>query len=491
MATSSFSTRCVCHHLLWLSVVGALAMAACPVAIPSNESIGFACYDDEECPHGQRCVGQICLAPGALVDASAAEGPGHDALARDAIAGDGARRDRIGADLVRVDAAVADLYRADRVVVDTVAADNAAPDNAAPDSWRPDLVVADRFAPDAARPSVLLAHQEGSATIADTQTVVTVTLAAAVDPTRSILVFNTTTNSDAPTDGHVGGQLISNGSAVRFQRGTAATGVTADIAWTVVELDGISVQRGTEDAPAGTLVTDGHLGRAVDLARSFPLYSFHLGGGNYNDNDWREASFVDNQTLRFDRVASNDPGAIDWQVVEFLATSSGHVRTGNATMNAGSDFVTQTSLTPATDPIHAFLIFSYQLSGSAYLPSELVSGRIDNTSQLRFERAATDISVYITWYLVEWDAMRAQQGSVAFDNSQQDRSATLNPLVDLDRSVAFCPSYQRQGMTDYTADDVIGAGWFTTRITSSSNLAVHRAGAYGNARVDWSVVEFQ
>lgn len=488
-----------------LSAVATLVATACPVAIPVDETIRFSCRSDDECPAGQRCSGQTCLAPGALVDASTADATGRDRAAADAAGRDGGLLDSTPGDVVRadtasndgvepdaapIDRAMTDATPVDAPVNDTLANDAFANDAAAPDRWQPDAARPDQFSPDAAVPSVVRAHRTGSANLNDAQTAITVGLTSAVDPARSILVFSTTTNSNAPINGHVGGQLVNNGSAVRFQRGAAATGVAADIAWTVVELDGIAVQRGTESAPAGTLVTDATLASAVDLGRAFPLFSYSLGGGSYNDNDWREASFIDDRTLHFERVQSNDPGAIDWQVVEFLASSSGGVRTGSATMSSGDQTILP-GLAPATDPAHAFLVFSYQLSGTGTLASQLVSGRIESTTQLRFERATSGVGIYITWYLIEWDAMRAQQGMASFSSGQQDRSATLDPSVDPGRSIAFCPSYQRQGETDYTADDVIGAGWFTTRVTGASNLAVHRASALGSARVDWTVVEFR
>ena len=319
---------------------------------------------------------------------------------------------------------------------------------------------------------------------------VTYDLASAFDPAKSILFFNVTTEGNRPSNGQVGGQLVNSGSQVRFQRSALASGATVHIAWSVVQLDGILVQRGTEDAPAGTLATSAILSPPVDLTRSFPLFSFHLQGNNYNDNDWREAFFVDDQTLRFERGQANDPGEIDWQVVEFLPASGGVVQTGGLAL-ANDELNAAIPIVHATDPSHAFLIFSYQLDGPGVLASQLVSGRIDSASQLFFERSSNNIGITATWYLVEWDAMTVQRGSLSYTGSQQNQSATLGQAVDQNRSVCFCPSYQRQGMTDEVGNHV-GSGWVTTRITNGgSEISAYRGIAQGNARFDWTVVEWE
>ncbi|MFH1807747.1 MAG: hypothetical protein ABIJ09_03325 [Pseudomonadota bacterium] len=526
-----------------LVLSGVLSLVACPAGVAVTEGMRFGCVDDRGCVQGFRCVDKVCVVAGSVVDAAATtrdagrsdgaalDGPAHDAIPAeastadlasvDSTAGDGARSDGArldgaigdasGPDSAFVDSAVedgavVDGFAPDVVVMDAAVPDHALldvplPDSAVPDASPPDTAQADAALPDVARadaaqpdaavPGVLLQHHQGTGSISGSASEVSFPLNPAVDPTRSLLIFSATTSSNQPVDGHTGGQLVNGGTAVRFRRGSSSASVTVDLAWTVVELDGIQVQRGTESAAAGTVVTTATLGQAIDPARAFPLFSFHLGGGNYNDNDWREATFVDDQTLRFERVQGNDPGEIDWQVVEFLPASGGQVRSGSVSLGSG-DSDTTVDLAPATDPDHAFLIFSYQLSGSGTLANQLVSGRIDNASRLYFERAGTGLGVRMTWYLVEWDALRAQHGTLSFSSSQQDRSATLSQAVAPGRALAFCPSYQRQGVTDYTADDVIGTGWFTVQLADNgSNLTAHRASAAGNARVDWSVVEFR
>ena len=436
------------------------------------------------------------------VDVERADAAGIDAAGIDAARADGAATDSSTADTLLADSSIADVSVADTAepdaaTADVAAADTAVTDTLLPDSSMPDMLLPDNLLPDTSLPDassgppVVEVHHEGTGSITGSQALITFDLDPAVDPTKSILFFNVTTNSNAPVDGHVGGQLIGSGSQVRFQRGAAASDTPINVSWTVVQLDGIFVQRGTETANAGTLITDAALGQAVDQAKAFPLFSYHLGGGTYNENDWREAYFTGDQNLRFERVQGNDPGAIDWQVVEFLSSSSGTVRSGGASMTAGVDLTTTVTLDPVTDPDHAFLIFSYQLSGGSTLATQLVSGRIDSASQLYFEHAANNLGIDITWYLVEWDAMFVQRGSLSFTSSEQDQSASLGQGVDPARSVSFCPSYQRQGMTSDTSN-YIGTGWFTTRITGTGGgVAAHRDVAAGSARVDWSVVEFR
>lgn len=122
-----------------LAWIAALVLTACPIALPANDGVAYRCAASDQCPNGQLCRDQHCVATTAPTDAG---GQPLDAAASDAAAGDALINDARISDLVR-DVQVSDRAAADR---------SSAPDTSLGDAGHVDAAAPDRSAPDTASP---------------------------------------------------------------------------------------------------------------------------------------------------------------------------------------------------------------------------------------------------------------------------------------------------------------------------------------------------
>jgi len=446
------------------------------------------------------------------LDVSAADVRQSDVSQPDVGQADSAQPDSAGTDAAGTDAAVPDSAQPDSQLPDTLLPDALLPDGAAPDTLLPDALLPDGAAPDTSLPDTLLpdagfaadaqtpTHQVGAVTIADTEAQVTIDLADTVDENASLLFFNCTTSSITPADGHLAGNLINGGSQVQFTRSAAATGVEIDVEWSVVELSGVSVQRGSTpgyDTPGGTQYASWpQTISQVVVGRSFPLASLYMLGGTYSTDDFVATSLADGQTLSFDRSDGWGDTMMEWQVAE-LPASGADVYSGSFQLPAATASDT-TAIGATVDPASAFLIFSYQVTEDPNNPGAspgdfVVRGHISGASQLSFSRHVSVNIIDIAWFVVSWDQMSVLRGEESFTATQTDRTVSLPRQVAINRAVSFCPAIMRGGSTDQAddANDHIGAAWFTTALTSAgTELQLHRGSDLGNASVNWTVVEF-
>jgi len=506
---------------LLLACGALLFVGACPVEIPTIGELPFACEDDRPCAVGYQCRGGRCVPTGTVVEV---DGAAADGAARDAWATDGVASDRSQPDAAVHDATVPDTGELDAVLSDLSALDSTLPDSAfadaaLPDSGVTDVVLADSVAPDAATPDAAAADtvppdstlpdaaqldaagpstvvenlQRGATAMTETEGEIFFDLSPAVDPDRSILFLSVATDSAAPTYANVSGQIVDSGARVRFKRHDPIAGVTVSVAWTVVQLDGVLVQRGTETMPAGSPFSV-QLPQSVDLARAFPLFSLYKHGIDFNSDDWLMAEISDAQTLTFSRGATNGDAFIDWQVVELQPATGGSVQHAVTALASGNANTTA-DLGRAVDLGRSFLIFSNRTSGPGggqVAADQLVRGWLSAADQISFNRGGTSFGFDMSWYVVSWDALTVQRSSAHFDTGVLDHQATLSRSVNPRQSAAFCPSFQHRGETTWAADDSVGNAWFTAMIApDGSALDLHRAAADDAAEVSWTVVEFQ
>jgi len=95
---------------LAFATAGLACALGCPVALPAENKIGYACSDDQGCGRGQRCQAGHCAASADLDAATGTEQPandrpGQDTTGRDQAVGDGNSLDQVGHDLIERDAA--------------------------------------------------------------------------------------------------------------------------------------------------------------------------------------------------------------------------------------------------------------------------------------------------------------------------------------------------------------------------------------------------
>ena len=311
--------------------------------------------------------------------------------------------------------------------------------------------------------------QKGTATIAGGSSSTTATITA-VDPTKAFLVFSVRGSGDRPADTFVSGRLAS-ATTVVFDR-FDPTG-TMSIEWSVVEfISGVTVQRGTTTMSSTTVNVPIS---AVDLGRSFPITTIHNDGSNATADDFVRAELTGTTNLQ---LSSNDSGfnpTVEWQVVTY---NDAVVQSG--TVSFGAADASRTAAVTAVDTSKSWLTYTLQsqTGTSTNLGQKHVRGLVQDPTTLAFDRSDTGQTMDLTWYLVEFtDSAEVQHASVAFGASDAQQDVTIT-AVDPERSVAVGGRLQTEGRSAYTADDDPGAGWFTTDLTSPTNLRVRaRRGA--------------
>ena len=129
---------------LLATVLAALGLSACPVAVPAAQQLRFACGPAQPCPDGQRCQAGYCQAV-SFSDAGGLEGGGQDGTVADqAFVPDGQGIDAVQSDRGLVDQPQLDSPTRDSIVADSspndIAINDAAIDDAAIDDAAPPCV---------------------------------------------------------------------------------------------------------------------------------------------------------------------------------------------------------------------------------------------------------------------------------------------------------------------------------------------------------------
>ena len=329
-------------------------------------------------------------------------------------------------------------------------------------------------------PVVLDSIQSGTTVLAGGSTSTTATISS-VDMSRAFLTFSIRGNDTSPENMSVGGRL-SNATTVAFDRIGTSGDVT--IEWSVVEFTtGVTVQRGTV-TPGGS--TTNVAIAAVDLTKSFPLVSMRASGVIYEGEDWVRARLTSNTNLELatDGTFGN---VIDWQVIEY---NDADVQSGSVSFGTGTS--SQSATIAAVDPAKSWLIYNYRSTDgtTTNIGQKLVRGRVTNATTLTFDRSATGQTIDLEYFVVEFsDATTVQSASAALSASATTRNVATT-AVDPARSIAVGGYAQTGGRSAYTANDNPGVGWFTTRLTSATNLRVQRDANLAAADLGWFVVHW-
>ena len=329
-------------------------------------------------------------------------------------------------------------------------------------------------------PVVLDNIQKGTTTIASGSSSTTATITA-VDPSKAFLTFTVRGDQPTPNDMMISGELT-NATTVTFSRVGTFTNVT--IEWSVVEfVSGVSVQRGSPTL--GSSTTDIPIS-SVDLTRSFVLMNSRVGGGTFGASDFPRAALTSSTNLRVS-IESSASNVVKWQVVTYNEAA---VQRGTTSFASGDSSKTATVST--VDTSKAWLLYSNTTTaGTANdIGQKLVRGLVTSGTTLTFDRSSTGQSLDVAWELVEFtDATDVQHASVAFSSSvtSQDVSITaVNPA----RSIAVGGTTLYGGRSSYAGDDNPGVGWFTTKLTTPTNLRVQRNTAPALADLGWFVIQW-
>jgi hypothetical protein len=344
--------------------------------------------------------------------------------------------------------------------------------------------------PECSEQDVLEALLHGAASMPDTAADFSVALPQAVVSSRSILLFSYTIDSNQPKDCLVLGQLSGDGTEITFRRFTSGSAV--EIRWTVVQLQGIAVQRGVTPVPDSDPTCGIGLNPSVDLSRSLPLVSNLSDGNNMDLNDWNRARLIDSSTLELTRGTGCCETEVAWQVVEF--GNGAAVQTGELELdvNTTTRTVTIPQAVVTDQSVLSISMYPIEQQSPPQMSSHGVRGQIASTNELRFDREDGGVSMPMAWHLLSWGPLRVQHGTSRFDTGVQSRDITLTTQVDASRSFVWIPAFGRQGSSEYDADDAVGEAWFTAELSADgTTLVLTRATSAAPADLSWSVVELR
>ncbi len=323
--------------------------------------------------------------------------------------------------------------------------------------------------------------QSGTAILADGSSTTTVTIAA-VDPSRSMLTYSLRGSDSAPSNLSING-VLSDPTTVTFSR--IGTSSAAILEWSVVEfVSGVTVQRGTEYIPNGGPID---LAIApVDLSRSFVLANVTGEGNAFGVDDFVIASLTSSTNLRLD--LGNGLGSnVAWQVVQY---NDAVVQRGTNSLASGD--ASRTATVTTVDLAKSWLVYSYStVDGDPNdIGQKLVRGLVSDPTTLTFDRSSTGQTVDLSWELVEFtDDTIVRHASAAFSGTDSVRDVTI-AAVNPARSIAVGGTTLFGGRSSYTSNDNPGVGWFTTELTSSTNLRIRRGAALAPADLGWFVIHW-
>ncbi|MEY4731199.1 MAG: hypothetical protein RL681_145 [Candidatus Parcubacteria bacterium] len=276
--------------------------------------------------------------------------------------------------------------------------------------------------------------QRGTAILGNSDTDMNVTIPAAVDLSQAFVLASVTTDACCGTASRAydrrWGARIRLTSPTNLEISRTAGGSQLYVYWQVVEMDGVTVQRGLTSFSTSQATLTSTIA-AVNASSSFLLF-------NWRFTDPTEAGFEgrymtrghvrDNTTIEFNRERSGYAEDLSWEVVTMR----------NATVIQGSiaqtptetDDVINVTLSPSVDMNRTFVFVS---DSGGYLDEQNLdstswTGRITSGSNLRLERwQAIDVFVTST---VDWQV-------VTFSTTTQ-RIARIIPQLQYAAKTAAC-----------------------------------------------------
>jgi hypothetical protein len=313
----------------------------------------------------------------------------------------------------------------------------------------------------------------GTARLLDATTFTQAVLPAAVDPSRSMLVFTARLDTAAPSCGAVSGQL-EDATTVTFARWincpSWATNSRVDVVFAVVEFaSGVTVQRGSQpfDVNAPTPLANIPLS-PVDRATTFVLVTHRSHGGSFNNNDLPAGTLLDDVTLQLNQTQP-EAAVMEWQVVSMVGARVTH---GSVVLD--QDALSATGTTPPVALDRGWLV--YAPSGQNAVLYEVapfqVAGTRPTPDTVAFSRKAAGMALNVSYALVELPpSITVAQGLL----SMMDTTASItHPVHPRARTVALGGHLLRGGAVN--ANDVQGTrpAWVTMTPETDTTVAVTR-----------------
>lgn len=320
---------------------------------------------------------------------------------------------------------------------------------------------------------------------------------AAVDPTKSFLMFGTRHDFNRPVGSEIRGRIAS-ATTLEFLRVTdEPVPVTITIRWYVVEYAcGVSVQRGQVAQTATTV--DIAITPVASLSRAFVTWSKTP---DQADQAWdqddpvvMELTSTSNLQLRANAVAPNH--TVWWQVVEF--TNPGDISVQRGTTSLTGAAVTRNAAIPTpVNVARTFILVDYRTSGAgADIGARMLRARLVNSTTITIDRSVSgspDDITEIQWQAVELkDGSRVQRGNA---NLAAGAAAVVVGLyaIDPSRAAAFASVQsgggQNAGRSPYVGDDILGIGAVTGTLTPTQ-LTLTRTSTAAATNIGWFVVEW-
>jgi beta-xylosidase-like protein len=320
---------------------------------------------------------------------------------------------------------------------------------------------------------------------------------AAVDPTKSFLMFGTRHNLNRPVGSEVRGRIASS-TSLEFVRVTnEGAPVTITIRWYVVEYAcGVTVQRG-QVAQTATSV-DIPINPVASLSQAFVTWSKTA---DQTDTTWdqndpvvMELASTSNLQLRVNSASAND--IIWWQVVEFTNPSDISVQRGTTSLT-GATLSTTAAIPTAVTVARTFILVDYQTSGTGPdIGARMLRARLSNATTITLDRSVSgspDDITEIQWQAVELkDGSRVQRGSANLPNGTGAVTVGLS-TIDPSRAAAFASVQsgggQNTGRSPYVASPVLGVGAVTATLTATQ-VTLTRTSTAAATDIGWFVVEW-
>ena len=313
-------------------------------------------------------------------------------------------------------------------------------------------------------PVVLDDIQKGTATITAGTSSATATIAT-VDPTKAFLTYTIRGNNTDASNIAITG-VLANATTVTFSR--AGTVGNVSIEWSVVEFtSGVTVQRGSTTLAATT--TDIPI-TAVDLGRTFTLMNSRSTGTPFGANDLPRSQLTSATNLRLS-VPIVGANVVQWQVVTY---NDANVQRGTSNLVAGATSATAT--VASVDTAKSWLVYNTSTADgtAADIGQKLVRGLVTNATTLTFDRNNTGQTMDISWELVQFTGTTTvQRGSAAFGTAALTSNVAISSVTP-SRTVVVGGANLFGGRSPHVAASNPGVGWFTTRVTSPTNVQITR-----------------
>ncbi|WP_434382835.1 putative metal-binding motif-containing protein [Melittangium boletus] len=334
--------------------------------------------------------------------------------------------------------------------------------------------------------------RRGQCTLANNQTGTNCAFSPALrDLSKSFLVFQATTTTDAPEDSFVR-CLLEAGRVVCNRRGNKGEAV---IQWQVVEkASGLRVQHLTKGCTGQTTSVTFN---PVDLAKSFVLFSAAQDGAQTGNNDIAGVQFTQNNQVDVVLMANCFNNTYNVQVVEMDGALVSRGKTGKMTGSA----LSATGLEPeqAKDRTALLTTLTTKVESDANICNRMVRSELSTANSIAFSRYAEGTCDTADVEAVYWERISFPTGSLVQDstlsvvNTQGKATATLSSPVDPTRTLLMASSQvsggQGNGETGYKTRDIPGAGTGRLTLLSPTTVQVERDALFDFAK--WTTYAIQ